>query len=809
MKKTILGSIVVAAGLVAALFLILGGGPPGPATARAAPDQIVTPTVLAVEPRQAPNNLDTTLVITGADFEAVVSGTTVVTPPAVSLGEAPLADVAWLSPTLLTATVPWGEDPGPYPLTVANPQGGVATLTDAFTVERAIGVWTTGGPYGGQILDLAVSPATSKTAFAIVRGVGLFRTRDGGAWWELALGDRGAGSVAYGPADQLYYAGDSLRRSGNEGEDWEVLLPWSVPAVAPDPHDAQRLWIADGNGVSLLTILPDGSVEQERRGNGLPQDNGFRVLAVDPVSPTILYAGMWDGRLYKTTDAGQQWVEASDGLGPPDFTHPAQALAIHPHDPQILLYSRSHTAEAGYRSDDRGETWTVVNFEAEAGEGMTDLAFSPHVSGTVYASLMGESLVAFSTDAGKTWSRLGVREGDYAISLGLDPASGLPAYLGGAASGTYRSADAGHTWSRATQGITGLPVEDIAAAPSRPETAYVACEHAGAFASETVGQSWRQLGLDFPAAFALSVDPVDPDVAYVGSVRGVYRLADDGTWDHVPLPVSYHTHVEALAVSPISSSLVYGAGREAHAAETNPLGLVARSEDGGRSWTLLDVGEPISQVRDIAIALRPTETVYIATPGEVGRDTLEGPGMGVFRSEDRGASWTKVLSRPVRALETHPTDGETTYAALAVTSTVERAVLKSEDGGDSWAPVPLELEWGGAADFAIDPLAPDTVYAGTDTGLYRSADGGATWTRASGSFGYVTIRKLAIAASDGRTILYVGTTGGVAASGGSAGRIPALQHTDDAYVQPGVYQLTIDHRPPVGTVYLPLLFRGG
>jgi hypothetical protein len=120
--------------------------------ARAAP--LDAPTVTAVDPASAPNDLDTPIVITGTGFTAGLT---------VMLGNTQLPDAGWVSSTTLTATVPWGLDPGVYTLTVANPDDQSGSLPNAFTVTQGIGVWTTSGPYGGTILNIIVNPLTPTT----------------------------------------------------------------------------------------------------------------------------------------------------------------------------------------------------------------------------------------------------------------------------------------------------------------------------------------------------------------------------------------------------------------------------------------------------------------------------------------------------------------------------------------------------------------------------------------------------------------------------------------------------------------------
>ena len=107
---------------VLVLFWLTGGlGTSVPAPALAAP---LAPTVTALGPATTPNDLDTPIVISGTGFTTV---------PTVTLGDTLLDSVGWVSAERLTATVPWGMEPGVYTLTVENPGGEATYLSNAFT----------------------------------------------------------------------------------------------------------------------------------------------------------------------------------------------------------------------------------------------------------------------------------------------------------------------------------------------------------------------------------------------------------------------------------------------------------------------------------------------------------------------------------------------------------------------------------------------------------------------------------------------------------------------------------------------------
>lgn len=290
-RKGSLALCVIVLSMLCGMFLLVPGmrGEPGIVQAEpllALPD-VITPTLTAVSPTRAPNNLDVTLTLNGTGFHAVFSGTEVLTEPTVSLDSFTLPTVGWISSASLTATVPWGLDAGVYTVTVINPDGAAAWLTNAFTVEQAIGVWTSGGPYGGDINDLAVSPLVSTTAFAAVRSAGLFGTNDRGASWQAIVPTTGGiGGFAYTtvPTAQLYYwsEGQGLWHSGGS-LDWRQIDQRYYASLAVDPQNALHLWAGSNNGASRSI---DGGTTWEERSTGLPAGASVQLLAIHPTTPS-------------------------------------------------------------------------------------------------------------------------------------------------------------------------------------------------------------------------------------------------------------------------------------------------------------------------------------------------------------------------------------------------------------------------------------------------------------------------------------------------------------------------------------------
>ena len=141
-----------------------------------------------------------------------------------------MTSVTFVNSTTLTATVPWGLNPGVYPLTVVNPDGGSVSLPGAFTVTPGIGQWNGGNLFGGDVHQLLMKPGDPNTLYAPAYGLaGLFRSTDAGASWQYTGGDLSLGNykLAVDPQhpDWLWaYANSGVQRSKDEGDTWSTVL---------------------------------------------------------------------------------------------------------------------------------------------------------------------------------------------------------------------------------------------------------------------------------------------------------------------------------------------------------------------------------------------------------------------------------------------------------------------------------------------------------------------------------------------------------------------------------------------------------
>jgi photosystem II stability/assembly factor-like uncharacterized protein len=276
-----------------------------------------------------------------------------------------------------------------------------------------------------------------------------------------------------------------------------------------------------------------------------------------------------------------------------------------------------------------------------------------------------------------------------------------------------------------------------AAAPQPPSA------DPGAFA----GLRFRNLGpFRGGRVGAVTGVPGQPQLYYMGATGGgVWKTEDGGaSWRNISDGFFKTGSVGAIAVSASDPNVIYvGMGEDTIRGNVSRGDGVYRSTDAGRTWTHvgLDDTQQITRVR-----VDPTnpDIAYVAALGHVwGPNEVR----GIFRTEDGGKSWKKVLyvddKTGASDLCMDPSNPRILYAAFWQVDrkpwTLESGgkgsgIYKSTDRGDTWKRLEGGLPTGilGRIGIAVSPARPDRVWALVEAekgGLYRSEDGGAKWTR--------------------------------------------------------------------------------
>ncbi|MBS0383486.1 MAG: hypothetical protein JSR56_13750 [Proteobacteria bacterium] len=263
---------------------------------------------------------------------------------------------------------------------------------------------------------------------------------------------------------------------------------------------------------------------------------------------------------------------------------------------------------------------------------------------------------------------------------------------------------------------------------------------------------WRLIG-PFRAGRTLAVTgvPGQPDHFYMGAVDGgVWETHDTGrTWQPI-FDAQDVGSIGAIAVAPSNPKIIYvGTGESDMRSDIAQGDGMYKSTDGGKTWTHIGLVDS-QQIAMIRVDPHNPDRVFVAALGHPYGPNSE---RGVYRSLDGGETWKKVLgpNDDTGAIDLifKPGDANTIYASLWQTRRPPwnvyppsngpgSGLYKSTDGGSTWTHLDghgFPSKGLGRIGIAISAAAPDRIYAIVDAeegGLYRSDDAGKTWAKTSG-----------------------------------------------------------------------------
>lgn len=333
----------------------------------------------------------------------------------------------------------------------------------------------------------------------------------------------------------------------------------------------------------------------------------------------------------------------------------------------------------------------------------------------------------------------------------VDPKDPSTMYVATATGGIWKTTNKGTTWTSIFDGQPENTFGDLAIVPGNPNIIWAGSGEqnnrqssswgSGVYRSTDAGRSWIHVGLTSTASIGRVVaHPTDPNIAWVAAVgnlwkptpdRGVYKTTDGGaTWTKV-LYVDTLTGATDLAIDARNPNVLYAATYQRLRSACcfnggGPGSGIYRSENGGASWTKLENGIPAGDKGRIGLAISQSNpNVLIATV----EHATEG---GTYRTDDAGATWRRVSRVNPRPMY---------YSAPYIDPTTDRRVwllgttiVKSEDGGTTFEGQPTSPAYdiGLKTDHHtmwIDPRDSRHVLIGGDGGLNESWDLGTTYTR--------------------------------------------------------------------------------
>jgi hypothetical protein len=281
-------------------------------------------------------------------------------------------------------------------------------------------------------------------------------------------------------------------------------------------------------------------------------------LAIDPSNPATIYAGTVG--VWKSVNCGGNWSHSvlSNGF---------LALVIHPTNASTIYGGGN---EGVFKSTDAGITWSKIGLSE-----VNSLAIDPKNPTTLYAGVGSGPRVYKSIDGGTSWSNSGSLSSfgfGTVDALAIDPINTTTIYAALADAsidgGVYKSTDGGGNWVRTTlpSGVRSLAVD-----PNHPTTLYAGTElnflsPTGVYKSTDGGDSWNLIKTSTPPLLlfgvrALAVDPSNPTTVYVGEDGRVFKSTDGGTsWSVLGTGLPADSGIWALAVDQSGNSLHAGLG---------------------------------------------------------------------------------------------------------------------------------------------------------------------------------------------------------------------------------------------------------
>jgi photosystem II stability/assembly factor-like uncharacterized protein len=574
----------------------------------------------------------------------------------------------------------------------------------------------------------------------------------------------------------MTHHGDGIYKSTDAGKTWKKMgldLTQHISRIAIHPKDPNIVYVAAQG--ALYSKSKERGIYKSTDGGAtwknvlyVDEKTGCVELSMDMNNPMILYAAMWEhGRLpwkvisggpgsglYKSTDAGEHWEKMQEGL-PKEMGKMAIAVCrSNSEKVYALIESDSEKEEGGlYMSEDAGKTWTQSsndNHLIQRAWYYIELFPDPLNENTVYVM---SSPAMRSIDGGKTWEDISGTHGDY-HNLWINPANSNNMIISddGGSAITFNK---GKTWSSQNNQPTAqfyrINVDNefpyhIYGGQQDNSSVKIASRVPG---SGGIGATSWTPSAGGESAF-LAFNPDDPQFVLGGSYQGTIEVLNTkakASTNIMAAPIQYLTrdakdmkyrfNWNAPIIWSKHEPNVFYHGSQ----------YVLRTPDMGKTWTEASPdltrnekekqGKPGIPYTNEAVGAENYGTLayILESPLEKGVIYTGSDDGYVYITKDNGAHWQNITPAGlqeclINAIEVSPFDKATAYIATTRYKFNDHTpgLYKTTDYGKTWTKITNGIPDGAFTRVVReDDKRKDLLFAGTETGLYISWNGGKNW----------------------------------------------------------------------------------
>lgn len=604
-------------------------------------------------------------------------------------------------------------------------------LAIVVTTTTASAQWRRAGLYGADVRALIADPAAPDTLYLGTSGGEVYVSRDGAKSWinprygvpfpnyivdNLVLDREGRlWAACWG-----LWGGGVIAVSNDGGRSWERrdtgLEDLSVRAIAIDPNDSNVIVAGGLTGVHR-------SLDGGRTWKRISDQINVESLAIDPRSRDRIFVGTWR-QGWRTDDGGKSWKHIAEGMV---LDTDMFSITIDPKRPDNVWVA---TCGWVYNSQNGGDKWTRYR-DGFNNRRIHDVDIDPCDENTVYAGSVAG--LYRSDDKGKSWYVMS-DEGLVINSIVLHPQRPERIILGIEGDGVYVSHDRGQTYQRTSDGLHNLRITTIAPDPFEKNRVFAAVVFGGAasgiYRSDDAGKTWEKASRTaLPEVLSLTIaTEADADVKFLaGTEKGIFWSSDAQEWTQAEpsgFPIRFDKVVRfnrtrSFAATAEGVFTTRDAGKSWYrlaGAKNRAVDIALGSLDGKKAlYALTAAGlEVFDGANWSTISNAPARGRTIAVRNAGGAELVfiagaQGVKAGLINTE---RAW-EAADAPDAQFATVHGGSRTSGQMLFLTSRQQREILVGEPIDGQWNQLTLPASSTDVASVVPDPFIRDRYYIGT------------------------------------------------------------------------------------------------